>query len=236
MANDIIVCLNSISPQISKHSSYMRIKKETIHKRHTIFRAKAEHEAYNNHQIKSRARGIQYSDFQSTQAKGCALHTILKAEQSAWEERGGRERTRRTGDGGRRAGADSDNYRSGRSTEKGEQGLMCRSCRCGRAGAGADGWEMRTGGTRSSNRGAGERQAGMEGRPELEAGTEERQAGIECRRHRQEFPPPPSIFLSLSLSLRESARTRAGDLPRGAVDSRRFRSGANAGSISRLAP
>ena len=38
MANDIIVCLNSISPQISKHSSYMRIKKETIHKRHTIFR------------------------------------------------------------------------------------------------------------------------------------------------------------------------------------------------------
>ena len=78
MANDIIVCLNSISPQISKHSSYMRIKKETIHKRHTIFRAKAEHEAYNNHQIKSRARGIQYSDFQSTQAKGCALHTILK--------------------------------------------------------------------------------------------------------------------------------------------------------------
>jgi len=54
---------------------------------------------------------------------------------------------------------------------------MCRSCRCGRAGAGADGWEMRTGGTRSSNRGAGEQQAGMEGRPELEARTEERASG-----------------------------------------------------------
>jgi hypothetical protein len=32
----------------------MRIKKETIHKRHTIFRAKVEHEAYNI-QSKSRA-------------------------------------------------------------------------------------------------------------------------------------------------------------------------------------
>ena len=46
-----------------------------------------------------------------------------------------------------------------------------------------------------------ERQAGMEGRPELEARIEERQVGMECHHRRQEFPPPPSLFLSLSLSL-----------------------------------
>ena len=53
------------------------------------------------------------------------------------------------GDEGRRAGVDSDDYSFGRSTEKGEQGLMCRSCRCGWAGAGADKWEMRAGGRNS---------------------------------------------------------------------------------------
>jgi len=49
----------------------------------------------------------------------------------------------------------ADDCRSGQSTEKGEQGLMCRSCRCGRTGAGADWPEMQAAGEleqRSSKR------------------------------------------------------------------------------------
>jgi len=49
----------------------------------------------------------------------------------------------------------ADDCRSGQSTEKGEQGLMCRSCRCGRTGAGADWREMQAAGEleqRSSKR------------------------------------------------------------------------------------
>ena len=49
----------------------------------------------------------------------------------------------------------ANDCRSGQSTEKGEQGLMCRSCMCGRIGAAADWREMRAAGEleqRSSKR------------------------------------------------------------------------------------
>ena len=178
--------------EFSNQTGYqlLRIKKETIHKRQDNKLASISSCMSMTNNIivclnsNSPQTWTEVLNSNSPQAKGCALHTILKAEQSAWEQRGGRERTRRTGDGGRRAGADRDNCRSGRSTEKGEQGLMCRSCRCGRAGAGAGGRNSKL-----------EQRSGKRGWSAA--------AAAKSTRLRLHFSSP-----SLSLSLRESAHTR----------------------------